>query len=446
MKVFILSNYNKLKTSMNDGSKLSRRRFIKGGAFGILSLPLISTYSRNIPPGDRVRVAVIGLGSQGRNHMKWFNALPEVEIAALCDLDRLRLENGMKQLHEIKPDTHADAYTDFRKIIDRKDIDAVACATHDHWHALIAVSAFEAGKDVYGEKPLTYTVAEGKAMLKILERNKSVFQLGTQMHASENYHRTAEIIRSGVLGRIHTVRLWKTGGSPGLGFPPSQVPPDTLDWNMWLGPAPYEEYTPVRCHGTYRYFLDYSGGVFADFWCHIADIMFMSIHPKGLYSIESRGERPHNGIADAPKWIDVDFKFKDLDVYWTTTPPDVPGSDKMHIGAHFEGEKGTLTCDYFTCLININGETVNDIPEIPVTLPRSPGHQQNFIDAVKSRQQPESNLAYAREMTLPMHLAVISFRLKRKLEWDSVNEVFIGDQAANYLLSREYRNPWSLPL
>ncbi len=430
---------------MNKVSQISRRRFITGSAMGLIGLPLLSSSFRSVAPGDRVRVAVIGLGNQGRSHMNWFNALPEVEIAALCDVDKIRLEAAASQLKSVNPDARPDLYSDFRKILERKDIDAVTCATPDHWHALIAILAFQAGKDVYGEKPLTYSLAEGRAMLNHLQKNNRIFQLGTQIHAGDNFHRVAEIIQSGKLGKIHTVRLWKTGGSPGLGFPPNETPPETLDWEMWLGPAPYAEYTPVRCHGTYRHFFDYSGGVFADFWCHIADIMFMSLHPKGLYSIESRGERPYDGISDTPRWIDVDFKFRDLDVYWTTIPPDVPDSDKMHIGAHFEGTEGSLTCDYNNRFIKIGNEIVNDIPEIPVTIPRSPGHQQNFIDSVKSRQQPESNLVYVREMTIPMHLAVISFRLKRKLEWDSINETVKGDNAANYLLSRNYRKPWILP-
>ncbi len=431
---------------MKKVTQITRRRFITGSAMGLIGLPLLSSTFRNVAPSDRVRVAVIGLGNQGRSHMNWFNALPEVEIAALCDVDKIRLEAAASQLRAVNPEARPDLYSDFRKILERKDIDAVTCATPDHWHALIAILAFQAGKDVYGEKPLTYSLAEGRAMLNHLQKNNRIFQLGTQIHAGDNFHRVAEIIQSGKLGKIHTVRLWKTGGSPGLGFPPNETPPETLDWEMWLGPAPYAEYTPVRCHGTYRHFFDYSRGVFADFWCHIADIMFMSIHPKGLYSIESRGERPYDGISDTPRWIDVDFKFRDLDVYWTTFPPEVPDSDKMHIGAHFEGTEGSLTCDYNNRLIKIGNEIVNDIPEIPVTIPRSPGHQQNFIDSVKSRQQPESNLVYVREMTIPMHLAVISFRLKRKLEWDSVNETVKGDYAANYLLSRTYRKPWTLPL
>jgi predicted dehydrogenase len=429
---------------MEKTAKINRRRFISSSALGLLGMPLVSYGIRNIAPSDRVRVAHIGLGGQGNSHMNWFKALPDVETAALCDVDSLILGETRKRLEKMDPGKKVDTYTDFRKVLERKDIDAITCATPDHWHALIAIMAFQSGKDVYGEKPLTYSQEEGRVMLKSLEKHGSVFQLGTQIHAGENYHRVTEIIKSGVLGRIKTVRLWKTGGSPGLGFPQNQKPPDNLDWNMWLGPAPFEEYTPVRCHRSYRYFLDYSGGVFADFWCHIADIMFMSVHPTGLYSIESRGERPHDGIADAPRWIDVDFKFKDLDVFWTTQPPEIPGAEKMSIGAHFEGEKGTLTCDYNTRIIRIGNETVNDIPEIPETIERSPGHQKNFIDSVKSRKQPESNLIYAREMTIPMHLAMISFRLKRKLIWDSMKEKFIGDDAANYLLSRKYRAPWTL--
>ena len=425
-------------------NKMDRRSFISNAALGAIGLPFLSGPLRNIAPSDRVRVAHIGLGNQGNAHMNWFNALSDVEVVALCDVDKVRLENTGNKLMKMNASARPDLYTDFRRVLERKDIDAISCATPDHWHALVAISAFEAGKDVYGEKPLTYCLAEGQAMLKTLEKNKSIFQLGTQIHAGDNYHRVAEIIQSGKLGNIHTVRLWKTGGSPGLGFPPYQTPPDTLNYDMWLGPAPYSEYIPVRTHGSYRHFLDYSGGVFADFWCHIADIMYMSIKPKGLRSIVSRGERPHNGIADAPAWIDVDFKFQDLDVFWTTMPPAVPGAEKMHIGAHFEGSNGTLTCDYTTRTVRFGNEMMNDLPEVPKSIPRSKGHQANFIEAVKSRQQPESNLAYARVMTIPMHLAVISYRLKRSLKWDSVKEQFIGDEAANYLLSRDYRKPWSL--
>lgn len=421
----------------------TRRRFIATSAMGLMSLPLLSNPVNRVAPSDRVRVAHIGLGKQGNAHVNWFRALPEVETAALCDVDQVILGSTHKRF-SARSGARIDTYTDFRRLLDRKDIDVITCATPDHWHALIAMMAFEAGKDVYGEKPLSYTHAEGVEMLESLRKHKAVFQLGNQIHASENFHRVTELVQSGKLGKIHTVRLWKTGGSPGLGFPSPETPPATLDWNMWLGPSPYTDYIPVKCHRSYRYFLDYSGGVFGDFWCHIADILYTALHPRGLKSVESRGERPYDGIADTPRWIDVDLKYNDLDVFWTTIPPVVPGSDKMHIGAHFEGTEGTLTCDYDNIFIQIGKEMVRDLPEVPRTIIRSPGHQQNFIDAVKSRQQPESNLEYARDMTIPMHLALISFRLKRKLEWDSENEKFVGDEAANLLLSRKNRAPWLL--
>ncbi len=427
---------------------ITRRGFLRSAAAGVLGLPLLSyqcAHYRGVPPGEKITVAHIGLGGMGGSHLNWFAAFPDVDTAALCDVDEIRLAEKLKILKEKRPDTKAECYTDFRRVLDRKDIDVITCATPDHWHALVAIMAFDAGKDVYGEKPLSYCAAEGRAMLNAMRRNKRIFQLGTQIHAGDNYHRVVEIVRSGVLGRIHTVRLWKTGGSPGLGFPPNEAPPATLDWNMWLGPAPYAEYTPVRCHGSFRHFFDYSNGTYGDFWCHIADIAFWSLAPEGLTGIEAHGDRPRDGIADTPAWIDVEYKFKDLDMYWSTVPPDVPGAANRNIGAWFEGTKGTLLCDYETREIHIDGRTMDDVPEVPVTIPRSPGHQRNFLDAVKSRTQPESNLEYVRKMTLPMHLGSISFRLKRKLQWDSVTEEFVNDPAANYLLKRPYRAPWTLP-
>jgi predicted dehydrogenase len=422
---------------------INRRRFLKQGGTAAMGLAILPGWATKVSASDRLRIAIIGVGGMGNNHMKWFAALPEVEIVALCDVDENHLNESLKTLGTLQPNHKAQGYGDFRHILDRKDIDAISCATPDHWHAQIATLAFKAGKDVYGEKPLSYDVREGQRMLKTMNRNKRIFQMGTQIHAGDNYHRVVEIIRSGVIGKVHTVRLWKTGLPPDVGAAKIQAPPSTLNWDMWLGPAPYTEYTPQRCHFTYRYFMDYSGGVFADFWCHIADIVYWSLDPKGLKMINARGYTAP-GIADAPQWLDVDYEYDDLKIYWTHQPPDVPGAAERHIGAWFEGEKGTLLCDYSSRLITINGATVTDIPDIPLTLQRSPGHQQNFVNAVKSRIQPESNLEYARRLTLPMHLALISYRLNRKLIWNSKRESFVGDKEANGYLHREYRKKWDL--
>jgi predicted dehydrogenase len=424
-------------------NSINRRIFLKQGGAAALGLAFLPGWATKVAASDRLRIAIIGVGGMGNNHLKWFAALPEVEVVALCDVDENHLNESLKTLKTLQPNFKAQGYGDFRHILDRKDIDAISCATPDHWHAQIATLAFQAGKDVYGEKPLSYDIREGQRMLKTLKRHDRIFQMGTQIHAGDNYHRVVEIIRSGAIGKVHTVRLWKTGLPPDLGTAKIQAPPPTLNWDMWLGPAPYVDYTPQRCHFTYRYFLDYSGGVFADFWCHIADIVYWSIDPKGLKTIHARGHTAE-GIADAPQWLNVDYEFDDLKIHWTHIPPDVPGAAERHIGAYFEGDKGTLLCDYSTRLITINGITVKDLPEVPVNLQRSPGHQQNFVNAVKSRIQPESNLEYARRLTVPMHLGLISYRLNRKLKWNSKREHFIGDKEANGYLHREYRKKWDL--
>lgn len=421
----------------------SRRDFLKQSSLGALGFTILPSLYGKVAASDRVRVAHIGVNGMGNNHMTWFAGLPEVEIVALCDVDQNHLNASLKKMETLQPGKKVEGFEDFRRILDRKDIDAITCATPDHWHAQIASLAFQAGKDVYGEKPLSYDVREGQMMLKNLEKYNRVFQLGTQIHATDNYHRVVELIQSGAIGKVHTVRLWKTGAPPELGTPQIQAPPKTLNWDMWQGPAPAADYFPERCHVTYRYFLDYSGGVFADFWCHIADIAFWALQPKGLKSIHARGEKAP-GIADVPAWIDIDYAFDGLNIYWTSTPPNVPGAAERHIGAYFEGDKGTLLCDYSTRLITIDGETVTDLDSVPQSIPRSPGHQQDFVNAVKSRKQPESNLAYARELTLPMHLGLISYRLNRKLEWNAEKEKFIGDKEANAMLSRKPRKEWRL--
>jgi predicted dehydrogenase len=423
-------------------NNINRREFLKASSVAALGFTILPSFLK-AAPSDKVRVAHIGLGGMGNEHMGWFAKLPQVDIVALCDVDEEHLNSTFKRLQEFHPDTKAQLYGDFRKVLERKDIDAVTVATPDHWHAPIATLAFQAGKDVYGEKPLSYSVREGQIMLKNLNRYDRVFQLGTQIHAGNNYHRAVEIIRSGAIGKVHTVRVWKTGFSPGLGKPAIQAPPKNLNWDMWLGPAPYADYFPERCHFTYRYFLDYSGGVFADFWCHICDVVWWAIQPTGLKSVVARGEKT-DGIADAPKWLDADMEFDNLKLHWTNQIPDVPGAAGKHIGAYFEGEKGTVLVDYNTTQVTIGGQVTDDLPSVPITIERSPGHQQNFIDAVKSRKLAESNLAYAREMTLPMHLALISWRLNRKLEWNAKKEKFRGDKEANAFLYREPRKGWDL--
>jgi predicted dehydrogenase len=421
----------------------TRREFIKKTSTAGMGMLVFPDMMRKVAASDRLRIAHIGLGGMGNDHMKWFAAIPEVEIVALCDVDQLHLDSTMTKLDGFRPGHKAQTYKDFRHILDRKDIDAISCATPDHWHSYVANLAFKAGKDVYGEKPMSYDVKGGQDMLKNLNRHNRIFQVGTQIHAGENYHRVVELVRSGILGKVHTVRLWKTGVPPAFGPAANQPAPKNLDWDMWLGPAPVSEYDPQKCHFNWRYFSDYGSGVFGDFWSHIADIAFWSLQPKGLKSINARGEQ-NTGISNVQRWIDVDYEYDDLKIFWTSEAPNVPGAAKRGIGAYFEGEKGTLICDYNTHEVRIGGEVIQDLTHIPVTLERSPGHQQNFVNAVKSRTPPESNLQYARKLTLPMQLGLISYKLGRKLNWNDHKEKVKGDHEANKLLSRKPRKKWDL--
>lgn len=421
----------------------NRREFMQLGILSTIGLSFFPYSGLRAAPSDRVRIAHIGLGGMGLSHLNWFANLPEVEVVALCDVDSHRANGALKKLKEIHPNSKAIIYSDFRRILERKDIDAITIATPDHWHAQIAILAFQSGKDVYGEKPLSYSFKEGQLMLDALEDHNRIFQLGTQIHAGDNYHRVAEIIQSGELGKIKTVRLWKTGEPPIIKKLNFQTPPKNLDWDMWLGPAPFSEYAPEKCHFNYRYFMQYSGGVFQDFWCHIADVLYMSLDPNKLNTISAKGI-PSTGMGDTPEWLNIDFAFKNIDVHWTSKPPNVPGAEKRHIGAYFEGTKGSLICDYESMEIHMDGKILYDIQEVEPFIPRSPGHQQNFVDSIKTRKQPESNLEYAREMTMPMHLGLISYQLGRQLEWNHRKELFHKDEEANELLWRPYRDKWNL--
>ncbi len=436
---------------------MKRRDFLKSVGFGIAGAGVggglfpgilrAGPGGRICPPSERVVMAIIGIGGMGGAHLNWFSGFDDVEIAALCDVDENHLNRAAENLKKRRPDSKAKLYHDFRKVLDRDDIDAVSIATPDHWHALIATQAFMAGKDAYSEKPLSYTAPESRVMLDAQIKHERVFQLGTQIHAGENYHRVVDLVRSGVLGKIGKVRVWKTGGTPNIAPVADEEPPAHLDWNTWLGPRPERAYNPRRCHFNWRYFWDYSGGHFADFWCHISDIVFWALELGAPRTVAARGELCDKGMGETHKWIDVDLEFDGLDYFWTTKIPDVPGAAGRGIGACFEGEKGHLVTDYGARKIFLNGEEVpgDDLPDVDKTTPRSPGHQRNFVDCVKTRALTESNLAYAHNMALPMHLGLIACKRGEKLRWDGKKERFIEDPEANELLDRTYREPWTLP-
>ena len=402
--------------------------------------------AKSVSPGAKLVLGFVGVGGMGNASLSEFVKQPDVEVAALCDVDADHLASTRKALEGFRPGAAVELYTDFRRVLERRDIDAIVCSTPDHWHALVALHAFAAGKDVYGEKPLSHTYAEGRAMLHACRRHGRIFQLGTQIHGLENYHRVVEIVRSGVLGEIREVNLWLNGGSPHIEAIPDADPPAALDWDLWLGPAPRRSYNANRCHRLFRHFWDYSGGTYSDFWCHIADLMYWALDLRDApVHIRTAGARPATGMAETPGWIDVDYQYPRLHVTWTSRTPTFPGAARRHIGARFVGSEGTLVSDYTSRVIFLDGKELNDVPEVPRTLPRSPGHHRNFLDSVKSRVPASSNLDYAFPLTTPMYLACIAHRLGRPLQWDAAAEQFVADPEATARLRKRHRRPWTLP-
>ncbi|NQT52817.1 Gfo/Idh/MocA family oxidoreductase, partial [bacterium] len=407
---------------------MRRRDFVKMAGAGLLVLP---RWARGAAPSDQIVMGIIGTGGMGGSHTNWFLSHKDVRIDALCDVDDQHAAAKLNLVHKKYGNTKATACRDFRKVLDRKDIDAISTATPDHWHALIACHGFLANKDVYAEKPLAHNYREAKAMLTLAERNKRVYQLGTQIHAGDNYHRVVELVRSGKLGKIGKVHVWKTGGTGVIAKTPDQKPPKNLDWDRWLGPAPMVPYNPHRCHFKFRYYQDYSFGMYADFWCHISDIVFWALELGAPTSVVARGELQKAGVAHTPKWIDVDVEFPGLEYRWTTKrPKGAPGKVGGGIGAWFVGDKGSLVTEYGKRAVYLDGKEMQDIPDVPKTVPRSPGHQRNFLDCVKSRKLTESNLPYAVKMTTPMFFGRISLLTGRPLKWDAAKEEFAGDPEA----------------
>ncbi len=427
---------------------VTRRSFLAGALLGLaeagLGFPGVARAAARMSPSEKVVVAHVGVGGMGMAHVGWFAGFPDVETAAVCDVDAGKAAGALARLREMRPDTKAVAETDFRRLLERDDIDAITCATPDHWHALVAILAFQAGKHVYGEKPLSYTLAEGQAMQRAAHRSGKVFQLGTQIHAGENYHRVVDLVRAGVVGTVRTVRLWKTGGESTPGFPPDESPPAGLDWDLWLGPAPWRPYNRAIAPFGFRYFWDFSAGVFGDFWCHVADLPFWALELGAPKSVLATGSDPLEHMVTTPPFMDAELEFPNLKLFWHSRPPEVPGAAGKDLGIQFEGDKGSLVADYDTCRLFVDGKAA-ELPDVPRVVPRSPGHQRNFLDCVKSGGVPESNIDHAVRMTLPMHLASISYRLGRKLTWDGEKMEFVGDAAANRLRHRPYRAPWVLP-
>lgn len=421
--------------------RATRRFFLGAAAAGLAAARAQSA------PGDRIRVGFIGCGGMGTGRIRHFLEHPDVEAAAVCDVDRTHLDRAAALVETLRG-RRPDAYGDFRRVLDRKDIDAVMIATPDHWHALPSILACEAGKDVFVEKPFSYSVGEGRRMAEAARRHKRVTQMGNHIHNDlPNYRRVVELVRSGKLGRIVRLHCGLRSNEKSIGAPPDGPPPPDLDYDFWLGPAPKRPYNPNRSHGKFRYFWDYSGGVFADFWCHYADVAYWALELKAPQAVSAAGGRWLAGDnAETPDVFEAVFEFSGpVLLTWTQHPQGRPGFEHLGSCVIFEGTEATLATNYSKHEVWVKGKPAPDFPRPEPSIPDSPGHIREFLDAIKARRTDTTcNFDYSHRLNKGALLANIAFRMGARLEWDDGRERVMNHKAANRYLTRRYRKPWKL--
>jgi predicted dehydrogenase len=424
-----------------------------------------SASERILGANDRIGVGLIGYGLIGAQHVRDFKNQPDADLVALSDCYEPRLWQGVAACGP-----RAKGYSDFRRLLEDRNVQAVVVSTPDHWHALITMLACAAGKDVYVEKPMTLFVREGRWMVKAAERYHRIVQVGTQQRSGVHYLHARQLMTQGHIGKIHTARMGSFRNiMPGFGSPPDVPPPPGMNYDMWLGPAPKRPYNPHRSLYHFRWFWDYSGGQMTNLGAHELDIVHWVMNLLGPQSASSDGGRfaltDDNG--ETPDTQDALFAYPDFTVLWSHR--EASRGRGAGEGLEFFGTKGSLfiTRSGFQVFPDQKVPPQNHIPQfsgMPVGGPmhvadvtpvpwteaikeaRSndllAAHARNFLDCVKSRREPIAPVEDGHRVATACHLANISLRLGRKIKWDPEKEEIIGDAEASAWLERPYRAPW----
>lgn len=425
--------------------RVSRRRFL-GATAGVVAFPYIvpsSVFGAGAPSG-KITIGCIGVGSQGMGNMNGFLEKNDARILAVCDVDRRHRDAAKRRVDEKYGNHDCATYHDFRELIARDDIDALSLALPDHWHSIPVIMAARAGKDMYGEKPLARTIHEGKRMVEAVHRYDRIWQTGSWQRSQENFHHACELVRNGRIGKVTRVEVGlPTGGA--TGNPPVSPVPEGLDWDFWLGPAPWRpfmKYGDNAPHWDWRWIMDYSGGQLTDWAGHHVDIAHwgLGLEDTGPIEIEGKGVYPTDGIYDVP----TEYKFT---CKYANGVEMVVASDKLvpkGMGTVWYGEKGWIHVD--------RGRQATNPPELwnekigpgEIRLYESRDHQQNFLDCVKTRKKTITPIEVAYRSISVGHLGEIAMLLGRKVQWDPDKQVFVNDDTANRMLSRPMRAPWHL--
>ncbi len=429
---------------MGPASKLTRRRFLGGAVAAPYVLASDVLGAGRAPPSERIEMGFIGVGGQGGHHVGRIVRRGDCQIVAVCDVDRGHRERARKTVedhygHARRSGAYrgCEAMNDFESLLARDDVDAVLVATPDHWHALASIAAVRAGKDVYCEKPMAATIAEGRAMVRAVGRHNRVFQTGSQ-ERSGRARFACEVVRSGRLGRIHTIRTNLPTDNRRTGPQPPMPVPRGFDYDRWLGPAPWAPYTRERCHFNFRWIRDYSDGELTDRGAHVNDIALWGAWPwlKGPVEIEGTGEFPDEGLWNTAVAYRIEYRYAGgVRIVTTSEPPR---------GIRFEGTDGWVFVHIHGARLEAEPRSVLADPIGPdeVHLHEGPGHHEDFFRAVRTRGATVAPVEAGHRTATFCHLGTIALLLGRKLTWDPDAERFVGDDEANRMVSRPPREPW----
>jgi predicted dehydrogenase len=440
---------------MQQPSEVSRRHFLRastrtaaaaGVAASFPSLFLNRTLAATGEnPSELVRVGVIGTGGRGRDNMK---AIIK-NVVAVCDVDKGHAAEA-KQIADKANGINCTAYSDYRKLLDDKGIDAVLISTPDHWHALASIHACMAGKDVYCEKPLTLVVSEGRAMVQAARKYNRILQCGSQQRSDKKFRLACELVRNGRIGRVPTIRV----GIPGVNWTsdpltPDAEPPAELDYDKWLGPAPFRKYNKQRVHYYFRFFWNYSGGQMTNWGAHHLDIVqwALGMDESGPQEISGFARFDKNKRFETPSWFEINYTYKHPNhkAIHPVKHTRVVCGMSHRIGVTFEGEDGLIYVNRGVIEANSPDILTETLKASDERLIVSDNHYQNWLSAIKTRQKPICDVETGHRSATVCHLGSIAARLDRTFQWDPAKEQIAGDAEASSMLTYKYRDPYGMP-
>jgi predicted dehydrogenase len=437
--------------------EISRRTFVRRCATiaAMTGLPLWAVERQQLEaaeaapeltPNDRPGIALVGCGGMGRGDAR--NASTHGEIVAVCDVDSNHAAAAAK-LFTVGTKVPA-VYSDFRKVMELPNVHVIVNATPDHWHTLVNLAASRAGKDVYGEKPLTLTIDEGRHLVKAVKASGIVLQTGTQQRSSTRFRLACELVRNGRLGKLKEANVWLPAGLRGGPFPSIPVP-QGLNWDFWQGQAPSFDYVKERCHTTFRYWYEYSGGTMTDWGAHHNDIAYWAIGLLAPRHVDSKAlvQPVPGGYTTFPEY-EVHYTYENgVNLNIQTTKDDNIFGEHVNPkgqpnGIRFVGTDGWIWVNRDTITASEPHLLKDPLPENATRLYVSKNHMGNFFDCVRSRQLPICDVETGHRSATMCHLGAISLRTGHRLVWDSAEERFVGwhSHAANAYVTREMRKPY----